>query len=93
MVIDLQELKKENGQKLNLSHIYCAGFQLPENVSVYVKEVFLSNDGIMPTDISSVPVSDEEDDVLYYDLQGRPVTTPNQGFYIQGRDGKKVFVR
>ena len=93
VVIDLQELKKENGQKLNLSHIYCAGFQLPENASVYVKEMFLSDDGVTPTDISSVLVADDEDDALYYDMQGRPVATPSQGFYIQGRDGKKVFMR
>ena len=91
IVIDLQQLKKENGQKLDLSHIYLAGFSLPENATVYVKEVFLSDDGETPTDIQSVLVGDE--DALYYDLQGRPVTAPAHGFYINGSDGKKVFVQ
>ena len=90
-MIDLQQLKKENGQKLDFSHIYLAGFSLPENATVYVKEVFLSDDGETPTDIQSVLVGDE--DALYYDLQGRPVTAPAHGFYINGSDGKKVFVQ
>ena len=33
----------------------------------------------------------QQENAPYYDLQGRPVTDPEHGIYING--GKKVFVR
>lgn len=46
-----------------------------------------------PSDIQLIQTSDRGDDEFYYDLQGRSVTKPEKGFYINGRDGRKVFVR
>ena len=93
VIIDLQQLKKEDDKALDLSHICIAGFQTPANTSIYIKEIFLSDDGKTPTDIESVLIADDEDDAFYYDLQGRPVTHPVHGFYIDHRNRKKVFVR
>ena len=98
VVIDLQGLKKTNGKALDLSHIYLAGFQLPQNSTVYVKELFLSNDGENPTGISAPMVADPDLDLnathasksQWYDIQGRPVAHPAHGIYIH--EGKQVWV-
>lgn len=98
VVIDLQGLKKTNGKALDLSHIYLAGFQLPQNSTVYVKELFLSNDGENPTGISALMVADPDFDLnatpasksQWYDIQGRPVAHPAHGIYIH--EGKQVWV-
>ena len=45
LVIDLQSLHKENGEPLDLSHIYNVGIWIASG-SVSIKRVFLSNDGV-----------------------------------------------
>lgn len=47
LVIDLQSLHKENGEPLDLSHIYNVGIWIASG-SVSIKRVFLSNDGVAP---------------------------------------------
>ncbi len=68
-----------------------------------------SDDGVAPariqmsfgetTGIADVDRTGEDANGEYYDLQGRPVTQPRKGLYIlrsaalQGKNGKKVFVK
>ena len=88
--INLQDLKKDDNQKLNLSHLYTIGLQVPNSGTVYVTDVFLSDDGESPTAIQSLlsPMNDTHE--LYFDLQGRPVKNPSHGIYIH--QGKQVYV-
>ena len=88
--INLKDLKKDNGQTLDLSHIYLAGFRLPENNSIYVVDVFLSEDGKVSTGILPLPSSTIHTESPYFDLQGRPVENPTHGIYIH--EGKRVYV-
>lgn len=43
------------------------------------------------TGISEVPSADASPKAMYYDLQGRPVSQPRRGLYIQ--QGKKVVIK
>lgn len=45
LVIDLHNMKNENGRTLDPSHIYIAGFWTNGSSPIYVKQIFLSNDG------------------------------------------------
>lgn len=89
-VINLQDLKKGDDQQLNLSHIYTVGFQIPAGATIYVTDVFLSDDGEHSTDIQSLPFISTDTHELYFDLQGRPVKNPAHGIYIH--EGKQVYV-
>lgn len=92
-IINLQDLQKENGQALDLSHINIIGFQIPEGVTMYVTDVFLSDDGEYPTDIQSLPITTADTDESYFDLQGRFVENPTHGVFIRQSDKKKVIIQ
>lgn len=91
--IDLHDLKTASGEILDPTHIRMAGFTTPVNdLSVYVKDVFLSIDGETEATAITAPVADtDQTDDAYYDLSGRRVTHPTKGIYIKG--GKKILIK
>ena len=92
--IDLQNMTTESGEKIAPSHIRIAGFNSADaDQLLYVKEIFLSNDGETEANAILAPhmASEEQGNGQYYDLSGRKVTSPTRGLYIV--NGKKVFVK
>lgn len=55
IAIDLQNMKDKNGNKIDPSHIYIAGIWTYGGKPVYIKEVFLSNDGRTPAIPYDIP--------------------------------------
>ena len=96
LVLDLQNLKKTNGNKLDPSHIYIVGFWTTGGGTVSIKEVFLSNDGRTPAGIEGV-LTDEKPALErrgVYDLQGRRLPegqSLRKGLYIV--NGRKTIVK
>ena len=84
----------EAGKKIDPSHIYMVGFETDPNNSLYIKSLFLSDDGETPvTDVESILMPDEDTDVIYYDMLGQPVKNPTNGIYIRSTDKKKVYIQ
>lgn len=96
LVLDLQNLKKTNGNKLDPSHIYIVGFWTTGGGTVSIKEVFLSNDGRTPAGIEGF-LTDEKPALErrgVYDLQGRRLPegqSLRKGLYIV--NGRKTIVK
>ena len=91
--IALGEMFAENNQKIDPSHIYMIGLESDANSSVYIKQIYLSNDEeLNPVAIESLLPDTEAAEEVYYDLQGRPVENPTRGFYIRPSDRKKVMI-
>ena len=92
--IDLTAMTTVAGKKIDPSHIYMVGFETDENNSLYIKSLYLSDDGETPaTGIESLLTPQEDADVIYYDLQGRSVENPATGIYIRSTDRKKVYIQ
>lgn len=89
IVLDLHNLKayKDDActqfdHDINPSHIYIAGFWTYGGTPVYIKDIFLSNDGVNPTGVSLVALSDEVVSREYYTLTGAKIVTPIRGICI-----------
>ena len=86
LVIDLHQMKNEQGRTLDPSHIYIAGFWTLGGSPIYIKSIFLSDDGETPTAITLPVAADKPQPV--YDLTGRKVGTSDHlhqlpaGLYI-----------
>lgn len=98
VVIDLQNMTayKDDActqfdHHVDASHIYIAGFWTTGSAPIYIKDVFLSNDGVNPTGISEhelggfgdaphdgVTLSKKE----YYTLDGCKLDGPQPGLNI-----------
>ena len=104
LVIDLHDMKTENGTPVDPSHIYIAGFWTLGSSAVYINEVFLSNDGVNPVTGIDYIYTDADDSTVsarkgIYDLQGREVIGGDylranhqlKGVYIV--NGKKMLLR
>ena len=90
-VIDLKNLKDANGKAIDLTHIYMVAFQTDASQTLYITNVYLSQDGTTPTTaIDEVQAPGTIEDGFYYDLLGRRVLQPAAGIYI--KNGKKVLV-
>jgi len=87
-VIDLQNMTNSKGTKVDPSHIYIAGFWTTGG-TVYLSDIFLSNDGKNPTDI--LPVFETPEPEGIYNLNGQRLSQPRKGINII--NGKKVFVK
>lgn len=91
IVIDLHNMKDENGKTIDPSHIYMVAFQAKE---LYINSVFPSMDGQTDAtaiqDVKVTPANTQWSND-YYDLSGRRVTNPTKGIYIKG--GKRVMVK
>ena len=76
-------MKNEAGRTLDPSHIYIAGFWTHGSAPIYIKDVFLSNDGVNPTGIFEYDngifgeITQE-----YYSLDGRKLDKPQPGLNI-----------
>lgn len=82
-VIDLKNMKKSDGTYCDASHIYIAGFWTLGGSPIYIKDVFLSNDGKTPVHIepvagSAARVVSEE----YYSLSGQKTNSLRRGVNI-----------
>jgi hypothetical protein len=84
--IDLQNMTKSDGTLCDPSHIYIAGFWTTGG-TVYIKDVFLSDDGSTPVGIETV----EEDTWVcnakvlsteYYTPEGKLTMVPGKGVNI-----------
>ena len=83
LVIDLHNMKNEVGRTLDPSHIYIAGFWTHGSSPIYIKDVFLSNDGVNPTGIFEYENGNfEEITREYYSLDGRKLDRPQPGLNI-----------
>ena len=94
VVISLDEMKTEEGKKVNPSHIYMVGFTTDTSSSLYIENVFLSDDGETPaTGVESLQAPQADAKVIYYDLTGKVVENPTNGIYIRSTDHKKVLMK
>ena len=89
IVLDLHNLKAYKDDActqfdydINPSHIYIAGFWTYGGTPIYIKDIFLSNDGVNPTGVSHVALSDEVVSREYYTLSGARIVTPIHGICI-----------
>ena len=95
-VIDLHDMKNAEGRTIDPSTIYLAGFSTNGSQSIYIKEVFLSNDGLTPaTGISSVESNPTEGTSVHYAIDGTQVNAAEPGIHVvrEGKTARKVFVR
>lgn len=91
-VIDLRDMKTTDGKKIDPSHIYMIGFTTNASSSLYISELFLSDDGSTVTSIEATeaePFNLNASNGIIYDLTGRQIAQPSKGIYIQ--NGKKIF--
>lgn len=94
VVISLDEMKTEEGKKVDPSHIYMVGFTTDTSSSLYIENVFLSDDGETPaTGVESLQAPQADAKVIYYDLTGKVVENPTNGIYIRSTDHKKVLMK
>jgi beta-xylosidase len=94
-VIDLHSMKNAEGQTIDPSHIYLAGFSTNGEQVVYIKEVYLSNDGKTPaTGIFSVENVPTGSTPVHYALDGRMVDATEPGIHVvqDGNAVRKVLV-
>lgn len=81
-VIDLKDIKTSAGQALNLSNIRLSGFYAPSKQNIYVKDVYLSQDGQnIATGIGSVQ-SSTVDAGIHYSVSGQVVPASQKGVQI-----------
>ena len=48
VVIDLRDVKTADGKAVDLSHVFYAGFRTNGSAAMYIKEIYLSDDGVNP---------------------------------------------
>jgi len=90
VVIDLHQMKAYSDDactkfdhNVDPSHIYIAGFWTYGGLPVYIKRVFLSQDGIHETGIRSMEAeSGRQKSISYYSPDGRKLTKPQRGINI-----------
>lgn len=102
MVIDLQKMVAYKDDQctqfdhnVDPSHIYIVGFWTYGGSPVYIKSVYLSNDGETPSTI--LQVSDEQCvREEYYSLNGQRLQRPNKGLNIVKQvlsNGKTIYFK
>lgn len=89
LVIDLHQLKayKDDActqfdHNIDPSHIYIVGFWTRGDSPIYIKQVFVSNDGETSAGILGVDGVDEIVSREYYTLSGVKIKTPSKGICI-----------
>lgn len=90
VIIDLHQMKAYKDDActqfdhyVDPSHIYIAGFWTTGSSPIYIKDVFLSNDGINPTGISEYETGHYGEVVReYYTPDGRKFNEPQPGLNI-----------
>lgn len=96
-VIDLHTMKTADGATVDPSHIHMLGFENNSTGALYIKELFLSDDGINPvTGIVATPRLDSQEVEAVYSLSGQHLDSPRKGVCIvRYADGstRKVLVK
>ncbi|MBQ7419533.1 MAG: cellulase family glycosylhydrolase [Prevotella sp.] len=89
IVLDLHNLKAYQDDactkfdhNFDPSHVYIVGFWSYGGSPIYIKQIFLSNDGVTPTGILDVDGVDEIVSREYYTLSGARIVTPARGICI-----------
>lgn len=98
VVVDLNEMKKDDGTPVDPSNIYIAGFWTLGGTdnSVSIANIFVSNDGKNPVTGLDGICAEDATVIETLDLNGRPVQDATRGLLLQRHtDGRvsKVFVR
>lgn len=96
LVIDLHAMKTDKGRTVDPSHIYIAGIWTYGGSSFFLKDVFLSNDGVNPTTVGTLTMPVLADVKQYFAPDGRRLSSPRRGLNIvRNSDGssKMLFVR
>ena len=92
IVLDLQNTKKTNGVKLDVSHIYILGLWDHGNSPIKIKNIYVTNNADYSpetTGIEDLQINTQQDDRIY-NLNGLRVLEPKKGqIYIC--NGKKVI--
>jgi len=101
VVFDLEDLRADNGRKMDASHVYIVGFWSLGNAPFKISKVYLSDRPDGESGIESVTAGHTGGKVDVYNMQGVRVRTGvsreaateglNRGLYVVG--GEKVFVR
>lgn len=95
LIVDLQNMKDEAGKRLDPSHIYIVGFWTLGSSPIYINKVYLSDDGLSPTEILTPESGEEEVAREYYSLDGRRLASPQRGLnlvkVIQSNGKTRVF--
>ena len=81
LVIDLHQMKNDQGRTLDPSHIYIAGFWTTGGSPIYIQSVYLSDDGLSPTGIEETEtgLGVQRD---YFSLDGSRLASPAHGVNI-----------
>lgn len=82
LIVDLQNMKNEAGKRLDPSHIYIVGFWTLGSAPIYINKVYLSDDGLSPTEILTPESGEEEVAREYYSLDGRRLASPQRGLNL-----------
>lgn len=98
VVVDLHDMKKDDGTPVDPSHIYIAGFWTlgGSDNSVSIGNIFVSNDGKNPVTSLSSLISDDAPVIETLQIDGRPASSHATGLLLKrSADGKvrKVFVK
>ena len=95
LVIDLHQMKNEQGRTLDPSHIYIAGFWTTGASPIYINKVYLSNDGETPAGIRPIDVETEEVKREYFAPDGQRLDRPRHGLNLvkvtQNNGNIKIF--
>ena len=84
-VISLKNMEKSDGTLCDPSHIYIAGFWTLGSSPLYIKNVFLSDDGSTPTAVFPIPYTENNAQVkstTYYSTSGQILPSPQHGINI-----------
>ncbi len=94
VVIELKDLKTVGGKDLDLKKVQMIGFSSSGSATVYLSEIFFSNDGENPiTGIDDMTFSTTftKGEGAIYNIQGQRINALKKGLYII--NGKKIMVR
>lgn len=82
--IDLTTLKAADGSDFNLKNVRMVGFQ-SKGGDIYIKNVFLSNDGINPAVPTCIAAPSDAPAIStnYFSLDGRRLSAPVRGINVQ----------
>ena len=88
--IDLSQLTTASGRAIDLEHVRMIGLRAGSELTVYMKDAFLSVDGENPaTGIDGVEAGDEAEDGTHYSVGGQLIPSSQAGVHIvRMKDGK-----
>lgn len=88
ITVDLQNMVTASGRKIDPSKVSMVAISSDGSQYIFIKEVFLSDDGTTPTGVESVNVDESQSQI--YDLNGRKIRDAVKGIYIRN---KKKYIK